>query len=110
MSEKEILKRFWYNIAGGIVVLIIAGVSSSFYVASATADRSIRNEASVKELMEIKADKTDNYGVQQMLLQGQLENKEQIKLQSIKLDGQFQFILERLDNVNQNLINANKGK
>jgi len=108
MSEQDILKRFWISIASGIALLIISGIIASSYVARSTTERSVRNEESVKKLWEKKEDKNSDAGIHQMLLDGQIENQRKIEKQSEKGDQQFQFIIQRLDVVNQNILNLTK--
>jgi len=105
MSERDVLTRFWISIASGIIILVLSGIVASSYVARSTTERSVRNEEAVKELKEKKEDKNYDAGIHQMLLDGQLKNETRIEKQNEKIDAQFQFVIQRLDIVNQNILN-----
>jgi len=108
MSERDFFKRFWLSVASGIVVLVLSGIVASSYVARATTDRSIRNEQAVKELTKAKADKGWDDGIHQTLLDATVKNEHRIEKQDEKANAQFQFIIQRLDIVNQNILNIKK--
>lgn len=107
MSREEFNK--WRNklillVVGSIISISIAGIATNVYSSSKAVDRSLRNEVAVKELRDGKADKGDDNGIHQTLLEGQLRNANDIKEMRSTNENQFQFLIEQIQEVNKNIL------
>lgn len=100
MSEKD----FWRNllpkvlatVIAGIVLVVVGSLVTNAYIASATTDRSIRNEKKIQQLTDTKENRGYDDGIHTTLLNATISNAADIKSIEGKVDANQLFIVKEL--------------
>lgn len=93
MSKDDFLRRFWWQVAGGVTIIILVGVFTNVYTIKAAAARSIKNEHKIETLTQTKVDKESDNAVHDILFEGIKENKEYNIRIGEKVDNNYRDVI-----------------
>jgi hypothetical protein len=110
MSEKDFIKKLWQSVAAGVLIMIITSVATSVLTARQTDERSKRNEENIMVLQETTVKKGDDNGIHQTLIDQIQKNESKIQSIEKEQDENFKYLIDKLDKINQNILELHQKK
>jgi septal ring factor EnvC (AmiA/AmiB activator) len=110
MSEKDFIKKLWQSVAAGVLIMIITSVATSVLTARQTDERSKRNEQCINELQQTTVKKGDSNNIHQTLIDQIQKNEARIDAIETEQDENFKYLIDKLDKINQNILELHQKK
>ena len=108
MTEKNVLKRFWLQIASGVAILIVAGVGPALGIGIISVEQVRENTQNIEVIQDEQKEfirKGDNNGIHNMLFENIKQNTERSQVLEKKVDDNQQYIIEELSEIKTIIIN-----